>query len=240
MLTTPGIVLNSIRYNDTQLIVTVFTEQAGTVPFLLRRPRARRGGLRAVGWQPLSLVEATWQPQERRSLQKPAEFALLRPWTSLPFHPYKSAMSLFLGEFLYHALHREGENAPLFQFMLHSLEWFDESEAHFVNFHVVFLLHLTRFLGFYPNVDDWHEGCFFDMQNATFTPARPLHPHFIGPDEAALVPKFMRMDLRKMRAVGLSGAVRSRVLALIADFYRLHTPEFPELKSLGVLAEVFA
>jgi DNA repair protein RecO (recombination protein O) len=47
------------------------------------------------------------------------------------------------------------------------------------------------------------------------------------------------MDLRSMRAVGLNRAIRQRVLEIVTEFYRLHVPEFPELRSLAVLAEVF-
>ena len=241
MLTSHGIVLHTTRYNDTQVIVNVFTEQEGMLAYIVRMPRVRvRSGTRASGWQPLSLVEVSWTPQERRALQHPTSFNLWKPWTSIPFHPHKAAMALFLSEFLYYALRNESENASLFQFVLNSLSWFDESDDHFANFHVVFLLRLSRFLGFYPNVEDWHEGCYFDMMNATFTSLPPQHPHYIQPDEAVLVPKFMRMDMRKMRAVGLNGAVRRRALQLITDFYRLHIPEFPQLKSIDVLAEVFA
>lgn len=241
MITSHGIILKAIRYNDAQLIVNVYTEQAGMVAFIVRRPRTRRGGgIHATGWQPLSLVELTWEPRERSTLQKPTELALWHAWKSLPFNPHKVAMGLFLGEFLAYALKHETENKALFDYVVNSLGWLDESEVHFANFHVVFLLRLTQFLGFYPNVEDWEEGCFFDMLNATFTRQRPSHADYLEPDEAVLVPKFMRMDVRKMRGVGLNGAVRRRALTLITHFYRLHVPEFPEIKSIEVLGEVFA
>lgn len=239
MKSSHGIVLHTIRYNDTQFIVNVFTEQAGMVPFLLRS-RVRTGGSRqAARWQPLALVEVAWEPHELHALQRPTEFGLWQPWTSLPFHPHKMAMALCLGEFLSHALRHEAANPLLFGYIVQSLQWLDTSETHFANFHVVFLLRLTQFLGFYPNVECWHPGSFFDMRSATFVDGRPPHPNYINPEEAALVPKFLRMDMRKMKAVGLNGAIRTRALSLITEFYRLHVPEFPDIKSIAVLSEVF-
>lgn len=241
MITSHGVILHAFRYNDSQLIVNIYTEQAGMIPFFINRVRARKGrGVHASEWQPLSLVEVTWAATDRKALQRPAELSLWHPWRTIPFQPYKMTMALFLGEFLYYALRHEMQNPALFDYMTHSLAWLDESEEHYANFHVVFLLRLTRFLGFYPNVEHWHAGQFFDMQNATFTDQRPLHDQYIEPAEAALVPKFMRMDMRKMRAVGLNGAVRRRALELIVEFYRLHVAEFPDIKSLDILAEVFA
>lgn len=234
-----GIVLHTLRYGDSQLIVDIFTQSAGLVSFLVRLPRNGRAGVRASTCQPLALVEVVWEQRPQASLQKPKELTLWRPWRSITLNPYKAAMGLFLSEFLYHALRREQENEMLFDFVNHALSWFDESEKHYANFHIIFLMHLTRFLGFLPNIDDWQEGCFFDLQSATFTRARPLHILYLNPEEAALVPKFLRMDLRSMQAVSLNRAIRQRALQIVTDFYRLHIPEFPQLHSLEILAEVF-
>jgi len=237
---TYGLVLRAVRYGDSQVIVNVFTAEQGTVPFIVRQPRSGKAGAKASVWQPLTLVELVWDVRQRSVLQKPREMSVWRSWRSLPFEPYKTAMSLFLGEFLGYALRGEQANEAMFEYIVQALTWFDESEVHYANFHVVFLLHLTRFLGFMPNVEDWHEGCFFDLEAATFTTVPPAHVHYLNPEESALVPKFLRMNIRSMQVVGLNGAMRRRALEIVTEFYRLHVPEFPELKSLHVLAEVFA
>lgn len=234
-----GIVLRSLRYGDQQVILNVFTETSGTVPFIVRLPRGGKQGMRASVWQPLALVDVIWEPRPRMNFQKPQEVVLWQPWRDLPFQPAKASIVLFLAECLSHALASEQENGALFDFLVSSLQWLDAAEDRYANFHVVFLLHLSLFLGFMPNDEDWAEGSFFDLQAASFVRARPAYPFYIEPAEAALVQKFLRMDYRSMRAVRLSGAARRRALELIILFYRLHIPEFPEIKSLGVLAEVF-
>lgn len=234
-----GIVLHSLRYGDHRIIMDVFTEAAGVVSFIVSASRGGRSGPKASVWQPLALVDVAWVPRPAQALQHPRELTLWRPWRSLAMDPRKTAMSLFLCDFLYHALRREQENGVLFDFLVNAFTWFDECDGQFVNFHIVLLLHLTRFLGFLPNVDDWQEGCFFDLQAASFSRVRPKHIYYLEPGEAALVPKFLRMDLRSMRAVGLNRVLRRRALEIVAEFYRLHIPEFPESRSLAVLAEVF-
>lgn len=239
-MTSQGIVLRSLRYGDQKVILDIFTESAGTVAFLVRLPRSGKRGARASLWQPLSLVEVSWEPHLRANIQKPTELNLWHPWRDLPFHPAKAAIGIFLAEFLSYALRSEQENGPLFDFAFSSLQWLDEADGRFANFHLVFLLHLSRFLGFMPNVDDWREGAFFDLQGASFVDVRPAHSFYIEGAEAALVSKFLRMDYRTMRVVALNGAMRRRALELICLFYRLHIPEFPEVKSLQVLTDVFA
>lgn len=234
-----GIVLRSLRYSDQQIILDIFTEEAGTIPYILRLPRNNKRGTKAAVWQPLSLVEVLWEPHLKANLQKPKELTLWQPWRDMPFRPAKTAICIFLSEFLGHALRSEQENEGLFRFIVNSLQWLDEADSRYSSFHIVFLLHLSRFLGFMPNVEDWEEGSIFDLQAASFTRARPAHPFYIEGAEAALVSRFLRMDYRSMRAVGLNGTTRRRALELIVLFYRLHVPELPELKSMDVLMEVF-
>ena len=107
------------------------------------------------------------------------------------------------------------------------------------SFHLVFLLRLTRFLGFMPNVETTQPGYYFDLRSSDFTAEQPLHPDFLEPRDAALVPLLMRMRYDNMRFFKFSGADRSRMLEYINLYYRLHLPSFPELKSLAVLKELF-
>ena len=72
-------------------------------------------------------------------------------------------MALFLAEFLYRAIREEAENRPLFAYLQHSVIWLDECREGFANFHLVFLMRLSRFLGLYPNLEDYHTGDYFDL-----------------------------------------------------------------------------
>ena len=49
----------------------------------------------------------------------------------------------------------------------------------------------------------------------------------------------MRVNYATMHLVKMSRTERNRCVELIVKYYRLHQPDFPELKSLPVLKEVF-
>lgn len=49
----------------------------------------------------------------------------------------------------------------------------------------------------------------------------------------------MRMNYETMHLFAMSRVERNRCLLIIIDYYRLHLPEFPPLKSLDVLKELF-
>lgn len=242
MICSSGIVLNSIRYTDDKVIVNVYTAVAGGMAFVVRRNgvrSARSVRQSAAMWQPLTLVELTWDDTHRGSLAVAREITIVRPWVDIPFHPHKAAMALFLGEFLGHVLRHEPANAELTAFAERSLEWFDNAESGFASFHVTLLLGLSRYLGFEPNTEDWHEGWFFDLRAAEFCESRPTHPDYIEGSEAALVPRLLRLGYGQMRRVKLNGLARSRMLEVIVWFYRLHVPDLPDMKSLAVLRDTF-
>ena len=92
----------------------------------------------------------------------------------------------------------------------------------------------------YPNLEDYHTGDYFDLLNACFTSIRPqLHSSYINPEEAVRLRQLMRMNYETMHLFGMSRAERTRCLTIMNDYYRLHLPDFPALKSLEVLKELF-
>ena len=94
-------------------------------------------------------------------------------------------------------------------------------------------------MGFFPNLDDYTDGCVFDMRAATFSLLAPTHRDFLQPDDARRIHTLMRMDFPTMHLFQLSRTDRNRIVDVLLHYYRLHIPQFPELKSLSVLQELW-
>ena len=237
---TIGIVLHTLKYNDTSNIIEMYTELSGRASFLVSVPRSRKSAVKSVLFQPMSIIEFEADFRPNSTLYRIKEAKSYYPFSSVPYDPYKSAIALFLAEFLCRAIREEAENRPLFAYLLHSVTWLDESDEGFANFHLVFLMRFSRFLGLYPNLDDYQEGDYFDMLNAGFVSTRPqLHSSFIEPDESKRLIALMRMNYETMHLFTMNRAERARCLVILNEYYRLHLPDFPVLKSLSVLQELF-
>lgn len=236
---TQGIVLHTLKYNDTSNIVHIYTRENGRASFLVKQPKSRKSGVRSVLFQPLAFVEFEADFRPKANLYYIKEVKSAYPFQSIPYHPYKSGIALFLAEFLYRALKEEAPNEPLFAYLQHSIGWLDACEQHFSNFHIVFLMRLSRFLGLRPNLDLYTEGCYFDMNNACFTLTTPTSGSFLLPEEASRIRLLFRMNYDTMHLFGMNRTERNRCLTIINDYYRLHLPDFPQLKSLDVLKELF-
>ena len=238
--TTQGIVLRTVKYADTSMIADLYTRESGRTSFVVRLPRTRKAAVKPVLFQPLALVELVADFRPTATIYRVREAKSAYPFASLPYDPCKSAIALFLAEFLCRAVREEAENHPLYAYLWHSIVWLDECREGFANFHLVFLMGLTRFLGLAPNLEGYRAGDYFDLQNACFTSLRPQgHSHYIGPEEAARLLSLTRMNYATMHLFGMNRMERARCLDIINEYYRLHLPDFPELKSLDVLKALF-
>lgn len=220
-------------------IVDVYSKLSGRASFLIRVSRSRKSNVKSVLFQPLSFVEIEADFRAKSSIYPIRNAKTWIPFQSIPYDPYKSAMALFLSEFLYRALKEEEGNEPLFAYLEHSILWLDTCQTNFSNFHLVFLMRLSRFLGLYPNLAHYRKGSYFDMLNAQFSSTLPTHASFLSAEESARVPLLMRMNYETMHIVRMNRNQRDRCLTLINDYYRLHLPDFPVLKSLDVLKAIF-
>ena len=242
LLTTQAFVLQTTRHGESNLIVHLFTEEAGMVHAVARSPRTRQGrnrtGVRLL--QPLAPVEVTLRRQASRPLMPIGEGRAAEPWRQIPFDPVRSSIAFFLAEFLNYALAEEEENRPLFAFLRESFRWFDQAERGTANFHIAFLFRLTLFLGIRPLTEDYSPGCFFDLREGAFCLLRPLHPDVLQPAEAGQFHRLLRMRYETMHRFAFSREQRGRCLELLLRYYRLHVPSLPELKSYAVLRELFA
>ena len=240
MLTkTQAIVLHSIKYGETRLIVDMFTKEYGRLSFIVSLPKSPKSKIKKQYFQPLAMLEIETDVRPRLQLQKLSDVRLLHPFSTIPFSQHKLSISLFVAEFLYYALRGEQQNALLFDYIVNSLQWLDGQDGRFANFHLVFLMRLSRFLGFYPNLDDYTVGDYFDLRESVFLPAPPIHHDFLQPQEAEKVQLMMRMDFPTMHLFQMSHTERNRLLEVALSYYRLHLPDFPELKSLTVLQELY-
>lgn len=247
MLTkTEAIVLHALKYGERRIITDMFTREHGRLSFIVPMPRSERASIKKQYLQPLTLLNIECDVRPQIQLQKLRDASLLTPLPSLLSDAKKLTIGLFVSEFLYHALKGEQQNQPLFDYIRNSIEWLNgasetspngEDGSTYVNFHLVFLMRLSRFLGFWPNLEEADN--YFDLRNASFCPAPPVHRDFLMPQEASRISLLMRMDYPTMHLFRLNRMERARILEILLAYYRLHLPAFPELRSLKVLQELY-
>ncbi|MFA6872676.1 MAG: DNA repair protein RecO C-terminal domain-containing protein [Bacteroidaceae bacterium] len=237
--TTSAIVLHIIKYNETQRIVHLYAEGMGYVACVVKLSHSNRSSLRPQLFQSLTILEVSLERRSAQSLFVIRDARLFYPYVTAQTNVVKSSILLFLAEFLDKVLRNEGMNPPLFSFLLTSLQWYDLCERGISNFHLVFMMRLSVFLGIYPNTEEYQEGAFFDLRVSCFVLFQPLHPNYLASEEAARLGLLMRMRFETMHLFPFDRKQRNRCLELLVEYYRLHITDFSSLKSIDVLKELF-
>lgn len=235
-----GIVLGSVRHNDKTSVVHIFTETRGMVPFVWFLSKTGKNASRNALLQPLTQIEfqANYVPSD--SLQHLKDIRNCHPYREITSNPEKSAISLFLSEFLTHALKGEQNNAQLFRYLQNALEWFDKAEkGTYSNFHISFMIGTALFLGICPNPTDYEPGYMLDLREGCFTAVQPGHPDYADANLSNKLALLMNLEFDEMKDAPLTGQQRVSLLGILNAYFRLHLPSFPVLKSIEILETVF-
>lgn len=240
MLTkTTAIVLRAFRIGENKLVVDFLTQAGGRVACVAVLSRSSRGSLRKQLFQPMMILDIEYDERRNAQLQKLKHARIEVPYATLNTDPLKLSITLFVAEFLYYATRGEQHNPALFTYTVGSMVWLDGCKVPFANFHLVFMMRLTMFVGFFPNTDNYIKGCCFDLRQACFSSNIPMHTDHIDGEDARRVLTLMRMSYDNMRFFRMSRHDRNRIADIILKFYSLHVPDFPELRSLQVLQELW-
>jgi len=232
---TRAIVLRVLKYGERKLIVDLLTREGSRVSCVATLSAGKSGGMKKSVLGLLNIVDAAIDVRPNRQLQKLQSARIGIPYADIPFDARKMSIALFLAEFLYHSTRDEQHNTALYDFVQNSLLWLDASNVSFANFHLVFMMHVSRFVGFYPNANDYHAGDVFDLRAAAFAATPPQHSDYLSAADAARVNTLLRMQYATMHLFRMSHEERNHIAEIILQYYRLHVPSFPELRSFDVL-----
>ena len=235
---TSGIILHSLKYTDSTTIITVYTRQFGKVTYMVRGVNKKRSVNPAAILQPLFLVEMDVYHTPGKNIQRLKEMRMEHPFSGIPFDPVKNALALFISEVLFRTLRQTEPDDSLYLFIENSILQLDCTVKGISNFHLVFLLKLTRYLGFEPNQDD-EQVNYFDLMNGVFLKEKPLHTHFTLPEVSSDFIRVLNADYSNMHNLAFTRARRAGLIQSIVEYYQLHIPDFHGLHSLSVLQSLF-
>ncbi|MGB7842452.1 MAG: DNA repair protein RecO [Salinimicrobium sp.] len=238
LVKTKAIVFSAIKYGEADLIVKCFTEKAGLKTYLLRGVlKSKKGKIKASLFQPLTQLELEANHRDRGTMDYLREARILQPYSSLHTNIMKSTVTMFLSEVLRNSIKEEEANQGLYDFLENSLSWFDAHEKT-ANFHLLFLVKLTRYLGFYP--DDEHlDKPVFNLIDGTFQEVE-TNNDCITDENVLLLQQFLAADFEEGPNIRMNQVSRSHFLLMLLKYYEIHLQGFQKLKSLSVLNEIYS
>ena len=240
LYTTRGIVFQQIKYSESSLIVKILTEELGVQSFIVKGAHSKKSKSKPALFQPLTLLNLVVDCREGKSLHYLKEITVAHNYQTIHSDILKQSMLLFLTELLSKSIREESPDKSLFAWLFNALTWFDLSTGDNNNFHLIFMVQLSRFLGFYPKQEDRFVAAYFDLQEGRFTATQPEHPDYVQQDLATKMVEILNSNFEEAGELQLKNKERRGMLDALLMFYRLHIPGFGTLKSTEVLKTILA
>ena len=239
---TKGIVLRAVKYGETSLVLTVFTELFGMQSYMVNgvRTQSKKGGSKAVFFQPAAILDLVVYHNEYKNLQRIKEYK----WAHLHQHIFsdvrKNSVAVFMIELLTKCLKQPEANAELFYFAEDALIHLDKSsDTVAANFPLFFALHLAVFFGFRIFDEYSEERHYLDLEEGLFTSMQPKHPNYLDEKAAEVTSYLLKVQQpSELEELKLNQEFRRFLLSSYEAYYRFQISDFGSLKTLPVLREM--
>ena len=140
LVTTKAIVISSLKYGDTSLIVSCFTQNEGLKAYLIKGVlSSKKGKIKAAYFQPLTQLKIEANHNNKGNLNSLKEVHVVNPYKNIYSNIFKQTIVLFLSEILGSTIQEEEENESLFSYLETSLSWLDTHDKT-SNFHLLFFI----------------------------------------------------------------------------------------------------
>lgn len=234
IVTTRGLVVHTTRYSETSVIARIYTERLGLVSYLVKGVRTARSKSKASMLQPLTLLQMEVLHREHKPLQYIKEFSRAYNYVSLPFDAVKSSVALFILEIISKTVQEQEPNEDLFEFTQESFQHIDNNPLN-PDFHLLFMVHFSRYLGFFPQLQDNQNDVLFDMMNGLFT--KSVNAYTMPEMESRLLQSLLTTSPFTHQVVTGNRAIRTQMMKALLTYYSLHVENF-SLRSPDILHEV--
>lgn len=236
LVKTKAIVISSLKFQEKSLIVKCFTLSNGLKSYFVRDAfSSRKASQKIAYFQPFSILEIEAVHKNKGTLENFKEIKSAVPFQTIHTDIVKSTMVMFLSEMLHYSIQEEEKNEQLFLFLETALTWLDHHNE-ISNFHLILLLEITKYLGFYPDVleiDLPH----FEMNDGVFTLFNK--GNVLSEHETNLFKKLIDLKFDNDQKI-FHVIERQILLKILIDYYSFHLEGFKKPKSLEILKEVFS
>lgn len=241
MFKTKAIILRTVKYGETSLVVTAFTELFGIQTYMVNGVRsAKKTGLKAAMYQPAAILDMLVYHSDRNAMHRIRECSWAVIYKEVLTDVVKNSIAMYMMELLYKLLKQPEENADLFYFCEDALLQLDTSSKHIAaNFPLFFTLHLSHFFGFRIDDNYSEENNIVDLMEGNFTSVQPTHPYYINDENAAITSDLLKIMVpAELDDLKMNHLRRRELILKYIEYYSLHMQDFGSMKTLPVLQEV--
>ena len=233
---TRAIVLHKVNYSESSLVVQVYSFEFGKISLLVNGAKRKKSRNKSALFESLSLLEISGNFTNTDKLIRPSEVKIEIPWVSIQTKIDKRLIAMFLAEVIHKSIKESFPDRSLYLFIERSLIYLENSTENVANFHLVFLLELSKFFGFYPLKGN---GEFFSVSEGVFLNSVPNLSAYLRGDDRDIFHSLLSVRLDNCHELKITGNQRKTALKNILDYYKVHNVGMGEIKSHHILETIF-
>ena len=241
---TKGIVLRTVKYGDTSIITTVYTELFGIQSYIVKgvRQSSKTSAGKASYFQPAAMLEMEVYHNELKQLQFIKEYRWSHLYEQVLFDVVKNTVAMYVMELLQHSLKQPEANPELFYLIEDTLKQLDKgSPTLSANLPLYFTLHLAAELGFGMQGTYATNTPVLDLQEGFFLREIPTHPYYLEGEHAKTTAALLEIGFyNDLDHIKLNRVLRRELLQAYQSYLALHISGFGEMKSFAILQDILS
>ena len=235
---TSAIVLSKIRYKDNDIIVKLFTKEYGAISFIVKGGQnSKKNKIKYVYFQELTILEIQFNYNSKRDLQYIKDIEIKHSYTSSHTDLVKVSVIMFLSEVLSNVITHQKRDIQLYNYIEESLIWYDINKSN-TYFHMIFLIELTRYLGFYPDMLS-NNFKYFNLEGGSYEKSKTSEYSITG-DSLNLFNQILGIKFDSNPLPALNSKDKMEIINIILTYYKLHINNFKPIKSLEIVKNIFS
>tara|TARA_B100000929_G_scaffold154386_1_gene122211 strand:- start:326 stop:1045 length:720 start_codon:yes stop_codon:yes gene_type:complete len=235
---TSAIVLSKIRYKDNDIIVKLFTKEYGAISFIVKGGQnSKKNKIKYVYFQELTILEIQFNYNLKRDLQYIKDIEIKHNYTSSHTDLVKVSVIMFLSEVLSNVITHQKRDIQLYNYIEESLIWYDINKSN-TYFHMIFLIELTRYLGFYPDMLS-NNFKYFNLEGGSYEKLKTSEYSITG-DSLNLFNQILGIKFDSNPLPALNSKDKMEIINIILTYYKLHINNFKPIKSLEIVKNIFS
>lgn len=236
LTTTNGIILNKHKYGDNSIICNVYTKEYGKQHYILRNSFAKKQ--KNIYISPFQIMEFEIYYKSEKTLLKIKSANSSYTFKELPFNIYKNSIAIFIAQILEQLVQEESPNEDLYKYINDSIIFLDTTNSSFSNFHLFFLINLSKFLGYYPEDNYSEQNCYFNLEKGCFE--NEITTNILGENISKIIHQLINTQLSELNNIKLNQTSRNAILDCLIYFFEIHSFQTIKCKSLAISRELFS
>jgi len=235
---TEAIVLNKVKYNDSSIIVNLYTYEIGRVAAIVYLNKSSKSGIKPALFSPLNIIETEVKIKDKRNIQNIVNCNNLLNPSNISADIAKTSIALFISEILIKTIREEEPNKELFEFIKKTAITLNDATQNVFDIHLFFLKDFAKFSGFEISHNYCPATPYFNLKDGMFLPLFTCMEESLDAEESYYMSGLLQSEYNGSKKL-FNYKIRTNLINRMIQYYRFHIDRFGDLNSLKILQEVF-